>query len=154
MRVIVSGDWFPVRLLCDGTDILCLFLSSAQIALNNHVSTVWAASMPAPAGNFEQRHERYRALARGAREAGRVLVAFCDGALTADQLVGAYGWLVAVSDGAGGLEVLAAGGGSAVADDCTNVLAIKFERDIVISEAAHAASGKQPCPALAKQLCS
>ena len=34
------------------------------------------------------------------------------------------------------------------------VVAIKFERDIVISEAAHAASGKQPCPALAKQLCS
>ena len=54
----------------------------------------------AGAGSFEQRHDRYRALARGAREAGRVLVAFSDGALTADQLVGAYGWLVAVSDGA------------------------------------------------------
>ena len=89
------------------------------------------------AGNFEQRHERYRALARGAREAGRVLVAFCDGALTADQLVGAYGWLVAVSDGAGGLEVLAAGGGSAGADDCTNVLLTSTRMEALGLAAVH-----------------
>ena len=49
------------------------------------------------AGGFEQRLERFRAMAPTAQAVGRVLFAFCDGALTADQLVGAYGWLVAVS---------------------------------------------------------
>ena len=29
----MSGDWSPVRQLCDGTDILCFLLSSAQITL-------------------------------------------------------------------------------------------------------------------------
>jgi hypothetical protein len=73
------------------------------------------------AGGFEQRLGRYAALAAVARERGLVLYGFSDGALTADGVVGAYGWLVAVSDGQGGLEVLAAGGGSAIADDCTNI---------------------------------
>ena len=51
-----------------------------------------------------------------------MLRGYSDGALSADGVVGAYGWLVAVADGQGGLEVLAAGGGSAVADDRTNIL--------------------------------
>ena len=71
------------------------------------------------------------------------------GVLTADQLVGAYGWLVAVSNGAGGLTVLAAGGGPAVADDRTNALLTSTRMEALglaaVLSFARAWSGRVEC---------
>ena len=63
------------------------------------------------AGSFAQHRADYCAAQAAAGTNGATLFGFSDGALTADGLVGAYGWLVAVADGTGAVEARGSLGG-------------------------------------------
>ena len=73
-----------------------------------------AAPGPGGPSRPQRQHEYWQAEAASGTS-GECLYGFSDGALTADGRVGAYGWLLAVADGEGGLKVLVCGGGAAVA---------------------------------------